>query len=155
MNTSVYFRAVADMCNLRGTTSPVMNSCTYEVTAWSLCYDSWKKIPGETGMFPETRSSYCVPEKMSAMWTSLSGDSCQHDTGAMCTGWHMVLGIFRDTWLAWSQVQCTALLGQTWATDTHSISFKILICCAKSATQAFFRWTHKHLWTDQDSQPQA
>jgi len=67
-----------------------------EVKFWSPSYDFWK-TNSKRGNWDvsSTCSSSRVPEQILEERVGLSGDSCQQDTGAMCIGWHMVLGIMQ------------------------------------------------------------
>lgn len=72
-----------------------VNSSTCKVEAWWPCNDFWKKkIPTrETGLCPRYAA---LPVCQKRFWRSepaFQGTPNSMMQGAMCTGWHMVLGI--------------------------------------------------------------
>lgn len=94
---------------------PVVN--TSEVKSWSLSHDLWK-TNSKRGNWEasNTCSSSRALGQILEEGISLSGDSCQQDTGAMCVGWHMVLGIMLRyaAGLEPGTVHCTIGLGRSY-----------------------------------------
>lgn len=122
---------------------PVVNSSKCEVKTWSPFHDSWKKN-AERGNWVVSNicSSSCTPEEILEEWATRSGDSWQHDAGAMCMGWHMV-GNYAETH-GWPEARYSAQ--HYWVraelqTDTQS-AFKSFAYCAKSSEQASFPGQH-------------
>lgn len=95
-----------------------MNLSTCKVKAWSSRYDIWwgEKIALAHAGLPEHQTL----ESMMQGPCALAG-TCYWE-------------LFRNTWLAWRQVQCIAAPGQARVPDGHPISFFIYF--ARSLKQA-------------------
>lgn len=130
--------------SLHGTYSPVVSSSTCEVKAWSLCYDSWKETTrGETGMCPRNA---VLPVRQNRSRRSEPAFQRTPDrmmkAGAMCTGWHMVLGIMQrhTAGLKPGTVHSTTGSGLSYWQSPHQLLYFYLQC--KISWTGFFPSQH-------------
>lgn len=92
-----------------------------EVKAWSGCCDTQER----------------EEEKTWSHATALPERQTLDAAAAMCTGWHMLLGLFRNTCLARRQVQCGAAPGQAAVPHPRQTIglFLQCVCCVRPVEQ--------------------
>lgn len=73
----------------------VLNSCILRLRPGHTVTTLGKKPRGWTGTCPRYAALPVCQRRILKVQAGLSGDCCQHDSPAMCTDWHMVLGIIQ------------------------------------------------------------